>query len=144
MILNKDQVKRLISHLDKGSYAVLTRDNQADAIETIEAQQLEIERLKDWVNDLQSGMYVNCVYCGHRYGAEDEVPSSMAHVLKEHIEQCHEHPMSKLKQQLHEKEAKNRELITVLEKCREHVPMDMGYCLYDEINDLLEDTKVAE
>jgi hypothetical protein len=61
------------------------------------AKDAEIERLKQWVSDCQSGMYVNCVYCGHRYGPGDEVPSSMADVLKEHIEQCPKHPMSKLK-----------------------------------------------
>ena len=24
--------------------------------------------LRQWIDDLQSGMYINCVYCGHRYG----------------------------------------------------------------------------
>lgn len=54
-------------------------------------------RLKSWVSDCQAGMYINCVYCGHRYGSDTEIPSSMADVLKEHIEQCPKHPMSKLK-----------------------------------------------
>ncbi len=57
----------------------------------------EVSRYREWVNDLQSGMYVNCVYCGHRYGPSEETPVSMADVLKEHIEHCPEHPMSKLK-----------------------------------------------
>ena len=65
-----------------------------------EQNSAEIQRLRQWVNDLQSGMYVNCVYCGHRYGPEDKVPSSMADALKAHIEQCPEHPMSHLKAQL--------------------------------------------
>lgn len=60
----------------------------------------ELERYKKWVNDLQSGMYVNCVYCGHRYGPEDQVPTSIAEALKEHIEHCPEHPMSKLRAEL--------------------------------------------
>lgn len=60
-------------------------------------QAAEINRLQQWVNDLQSGMYVNCVYCGHRYGPEDNVPSSMAEALKLHVEQCPKHPMSALK-----------------------------------------------
>ena len=47
------------------------------------------------VDDLQSGMYINCVYCGHRYGPKDEVEATMADALKEHIEQCPKHPMSK-------------------------------------------------
>src|SRR4030042_5857921 len=57
----------------------------------------EIVNLNKWIADLQSGMYINCVYCGHRYGPEDEVPASMADILKEHIERCPKHPMSKLK-----------------------------------------------
>jgi hypothetical protein len=60
------------------------------------------ERLYSWVNDLQSGMYINCVYCGHRYGPKDDVPASMADVLKRHVEKCEKHPMSALKSQLHE------------------------------------------
>ena len=66
-----------------------------------EVTRLEAEnkRLQAWVNDLMSQMYVNCVYCGHRYGPRDEVPASMADILKEHIEQCPEHPMSKLRRQ---------------------------------------------
>lgn len=60
----------------------------------------EIERLKKWVDDLQSGMYVNCVYCGHRYGPSDNTPVSMSDVLKEHVESCPKHPMSGLRRDL--------------------------------------------
>ena len=76
-------------------------------LDKIEQQQQEIGSLKNWVNDLQSGMYVNCVYCGHRYGTENETPASMADVLKKHIEECPAHPMSELK-------ALNRDLVTFL------------------------------
>lgn len=54
----------------------------------------EMERLRRWVNDLQAGCYINCVYCGHRYGPDSEVPASMADVLKAHIEVCPAHPLS--------------------------------------------------
>lgn len=57
-------------------------------------------KLRTWVDDLHAGMSINCVYCGHNYGPDDEVPASMADVLKEHVEQCPEHPMSALKAQL--------------------------------------------
>ena len=57
----------------------------------------EVRRLRDWVNDLHSGMFINCVYCGHRYGPKDKVPCAMSEVLKQHIEQCPKHPMSALK-----------------------------------------------
>lgn len=60
----------------------------------VKVLEIEKKRLKQWVNDLQAGMYINCVYCGHRYGPNSEVPASMADVLKEHIERCPEHPLS--------------------------------------------------
>lgn len=60
----------------------------------------EIQHLKQWIADLQSGMYVNCVYCGHRYGPAERTPESKADQLNAHIEVCPEHPMSKLKAEL--------------------------------------------
>ena len=65
-----------------------------------ETAQTEIKEMNEWVNDLQSKMYVNCVYCGHRYGPKESTPVSMADCLKAHIEKCPKHPMSKLKQQI--------------------------------------------
>ena len=29
---------------------------------------------EQWVADLQSGLYINCVYCGHRYGPRETTP----------------------------------------------------------------------
>ena len=57
----------------------------------------QVARLEAWVADLQSGMYVNCVYCGHRYGPGETTPVSMADALKAHVEQCPRHPMSALR-----------------------------------------------
>jgi hypothetical protein len=54
-------------------------------------------RLEQWIADLQSGLYVNCVYCGHRYGPGETTPVSMADALKAHVEKCPEHPMAKLR-----------------------------------------------
>jgi polyhydroxyalkanoate synthesis regulator phasin len=65
-----------------------------------------IRELEQWVRDLQSGMYINCVYCGHRYGPKEGTPVSMADVLKEHIEACPQHPMSKLKEENEELRAR--------------------------------------
>ena len=56
-----------------------------------------VRKLLAWIDDLQSGMYVNCVYCGHRYGPRETTPATMADLLKEHIERCPDHPMSALK-----------------------------------------------
>jgi hypothetical protein len=64
--------------------------------EALVTERVENDGLLQWVDDLQSGMFINCVYCGHRYGPQDEVPASMADVLKQHIAQCPNHPMSEL------------------------------------------------
>jgi hypothetical protein len=60
----------------------------------------ECDRLQKWVDDLQSGMYVNCVYCGHRYGPCETTPVSMADALKAHVEQCPKHPLFEARQAL--------------------------------------------
>jgi DNA-directed RNA polymerase subunit RPC12/RpoP len=44
--------------------------------------------------ELHSGMYINCVYCGHRYGPKEDTPVSMADVLKAHIKVCQKHPLA--------------------------------------------------
>ncbi len=38
--------------------------------------------------------------CGHRYGPREDTPVAMADVLKEHIEQCPEHPLSEAKREI--------------------------------------------
>jgi len=98
-------------------------------------------RLRGWVNDLQSGMYINCVYCGHRFGPEDEVPATMAEALKEHVEKCPEHPMSALK-------ADNVRLREVLADAQDYICSGITDApahakLMDEINALLDDTEQA-
>jgi len=55
-----------------------------------------IDQREKWIADLKSGMYINCVYCGHRYGRADVLPASKAEILKRHIAECPEHPMSSL------------------------------------------------
>ncbi len=81
---------------------VLAAKAIADALVEIDTLAAEVERFKAWVADLQSGMFINCVYCGHRYGPDgshaatvkDGLP--MAEALKQHIAECPDHPMSKL------------------------------------------------
>jgi hypothetical protein len=71
----------------------------------------ENQRLTNWVNDLQSKLYVNCVYCGHRYGPVGETPVAIADVLKTHIESCPQHPMSALKKELERISSEHTSLI---------------------------------
>lgn len=78
-------------------HAIVTAGRATDAVTKLEAT---LARYKAWVSDLQAGTFINCVYCGHCYGPDDEVPAAMADVLKAHIEQCPEHPMSALKAEL--------------------------------------------
>lgn len=70
-----------------------------------EGAEQERDRLWAWVHDLQSGMYINCVYCGHRFGPKEQISATMADALKDHIEQCPKHPMSALRQRLAEAQA---------------------------------------
>jgi len=74
--------------------------NSETDLKTLNELLEENQRLRAWIDDLQSGMYINCVYCGHRYGPKDEVPETKAQVLKDHIEICPKHPMSRLKKEL--------------------------------------------
>lgn len=86
---------------DKLAFTKEEVDNICDVYDReIEGWAQQAQSLKQWVADLQSGMFVNCVYCGHRYGPAGSTPVAMADVLKAHIEQCPEHPMSRLKAEL--------------------------------------------
>lgn len=65
----------------------------------------EVRVLEKWIADLQSGMYVNCVYCGHRYGPSDDPEATRAELLHAHVEVCPKHPMSELKTERDELQA---------------------------------------
>lgn len=71
----------------------------AERDEQIKQLRKETNRLREWVDDCQSGMYINCVYCGHRYGPKDEVPATMQETLYEHIAKCPKHPLSHARQE---------------------------------------------
>jgi len=67
-------------------------------------RQEDVDNLKLWVSDLQSGMYINCVYCGHRYGPSNEAPQAMSEVLTKHIAECPKHPFNHAKKRIAELE----------------------------------------
>ena len=73
---------------------ILDRDK---CIALLEAENI---KLHAWVSDLQGGMAVNCVYCGHCYGPTENTPVSRADLLKAHVEFCPGHPMAALKNRL--------------------------------------------
>ena len=57
-----------------------------------------LDAYQRWVDVLQAGTTVTCVYCGHQYGPNSTTPTSMADALKQHVEQCPMHPMADLKE----------------------------------------------
>ncbi len=63
-------------------------------------QHKEIKELDKWIDDLQAGMYINCVYCGHRFKSNPEIYPTMQEVLHEHMENCSKHPLFKANQEL--------------------------------------------
>jgi hypothetical protein len=99
-----EEMRRWIEATDTTKYLNLD-DTQCHAdraalLDLLAAKESELATMQAWVNDLQKGMYINCVYCGHRYGPDDKVKATMAEVLKAHIEECPKHPMSALKAEL--------------------------------------------
>ncbi|MGV3518197.1 hypothetical protein [Luteitalea sp.] len=55
----------------------------------------EIARLRAWVADLQSGLVLNCVYCGHAYGpVSTPTPREL---LDAHVRTCPKHPLAGLR-----------------------------------------------
>jgi len=64
---------------------------------------MSLDKLEQWIDDLSSHMYINCVYCGHRFCKQSEsgqhpVKKLVEYIEKliEHMEHCSKHPMSKL------------------------------------------------
>lgn len=55
-----------------------------------------LDKVRQYVSDLQSKMYINCVYCGHRYGPVGSGDIAMD-VLHAHVIRCVAHPMSAMR-----------------------------------------------
>lgn len=70
------------------------RQGEEEPLDTLGRMSRDILQYERWVSDLQSGMYINCVYCGHRYGPAESTPVAMSTLLTKHIEKCPKHPLS--------------------------------------------------
>lgn len=134
----EDEVERLKSILrERTELQIQANDEHRATLDSAGSMEAEIDRLKTWIDDLQSGMYINCVYCGHRYGPQDNVPASMADVLKEHVEQCPKHPMSKLKAEVERLRAIEKAANTVVANSRKQgVQLPTYVIAADYIDDL--------
>lgn len=51
----------------------------------------EVSKLRQWVRELQSGLYLNCVFCGENFTGQENFNR-----LTNHIRECPEHPLSRL------------------------------------------------
>lgn len=75
----------------------------------------ENKRLEAWIDDLQSGMYINCVYCGHRYGPNSgpdtkDFNLTMRKALEQHIAECPKHPLSSAKAEIAKKDEDDKQV----------------------------------
>jgi hypothetical protein len=87
----------------------------------------EIRKKNKWIADMQSGLYINCVYCGHRY--PPGTPAVRDKALYEHIKKCPQHPLKKAHDLI-------RSMMTTLDTIME----DEGADMYN-IKDLLKKGK---
>lgn len=87
------------------------------AIQQIEKQDIEIERLRKWVDNLQDDRVVTCVYCGHEYppgtGTAQEI------ILTNHIKNCPDHPLRAAESEIERLRAENAELKSILESVKQ-------------------------
>lgn len=65
--------------------------------EDIKKLKKDNERLQKWVKKYQPHFFAKCSLCGHPYWPVNDVPDNPTELLKDHIENCPEHPMSALK-----------------------------------------------
>lgn len=89
----KNDMDALKAGGDKAIAERVLREDAEMSAKRAEAAEVEVARLQRHVADLQSGMFINCVYCGHRYGPSEGTPAIMADVLKQHIAGCPKHPL---------------------------------------------------
>lgn len=93
-------ISKVVNYAQSGEYG----DSSSLVLELAQ----EILHLRKWVSDLQSGLYVNCVYCGMRYGRVEDTPISMADVLKSHVEICKSHPLAAALEKIRQLEASGK------------------------------------
>lgn len=115
-VVNRMAVLLLIGdfRIDAAIAAVAT-DQQKDL-------RRDVESLRAWIADLQDGGFVNCVYCGHRYGRADRVAASLADVLKAHVAACPEHPLRVALDKLDQLRRRHDAMYAALVEVEQHCP----------------------
>ena len=71
--------------------------HRRDHAKEIARFQENLASAEKWIDDLQAKLYINCVYCGHRYGPGEEITTTMRSALFQHIARCPKHPLSVLR-----------------------------------------------
>jgi hypothetical protein len=95
----KDFIPNLIDERDilrceRDALKVKCLDEAILRQELVAALNEENARLAAWVRDLQSGMHLNCVYCGYR------AEPATSDVLHDHILTCDKHPAAVLRAEI--------------------------------------------
>lgn len=93
-----------------------------EANQTVAAQ-------RRWIEDLQSGQWVNCVFCGHRYIPREASPTDPTALLRSHIASCAKHPLHETREALLELYAWAHEL----QRFAHHMP-DGGAAMQESID----------
>lgn len=104
-------------------------DNRSEldlCITEIKELQAKNKELEIWIDNLQSGTVITCVYCGHIHSVQkNSHPLTVREALRKHIEICPKHPMSKSKTEM---EAKIKDLHKTIDAyrdvCNEYIPAD--------------------
>lgn len=102
------EIRKFMTAINVSTEETVNSFSKTQLVELLASVVAQMKQLKQWIIDMQQGCYVNCVYCGHRYGPYNQTPVSQADILKAHIEQCPEHPMSFLKKENEELKQQNQ------------------------------------
>ncbi len=84
--------------------AAVQRERQATTIvsfqkqERIEILEAAVKEKDEWIDRLEDGRIVTCVYCGHAYPPETQ--RSKRKILYEHIKLCPKHPLRHAEEQI--------------------------------------------
>ena len=60
------------------------------AMQAVHSPYHDREQLKQWVSDCQSGMYINCVYCGHRRQLQMRMLAQMGLEINTYFDRDHD------------------------------------------------------
>ncbi|MCK9596683.1 hypothetical protein M0R19_05825 [Candidatus Pacearchaeota archaeon] len=85
--------------IEDGYESGITTNDIVDYINSLKQKILDLEK---WIDNLQEGTIITCVYCGHAYPPGTQ--TSRRKVLYEHIKICPKHPLREAEERIKELE----------------------------------------